>query len=137
MKLAIPLKILREILSKCLGSSNERIFVGVGIDKDRMYAVEEVFECDNISSTPEIRFLADPLCIYKVFRYAEDRGMDIVVLAHCHPALPNPSYEDLRGMKLWRIPWLIVDSVRGGYKAWILDDDKLSEILIEELNSET
>lgn len=137
MKLVISSKMLREILSKCLSSSTERIFVGIGINKDGTYIVKEVFECGNVSPTPEIRFIADPQCIYKIFKYAEDKGMDIVVLAHCHPALPNPSYEDLRGMRLWRIPWLIVDSVRGGYKAWIFNNNELKEILIEELMSET
>lgn len=137
MKLIIPSKMLNEILSKCLGSPTERIFAGVGIDKDGVYIVENVFECGNVSPTPEIRFVADPICLYNVFRYAEDKGMDIVVLAHCHPALPSPSHEDLRGMRLWRIPWLIVDSVGGGYKAWILDNNELREVLVEELDLKT
>lgn len=131
MRLIIPSKILREILEKCHSLNVEKIFVGIGFLEDNKYRVAEIFECRNVSPYPWTRFLADPQCLYNVFRYAESKEMEIVLLVHNHPAQPIPSNEDLKGMRLWRIPWLIVDSLSGRYSAWILVNDELHEVLIE------
>ncbi|MEM1646158.1 MAG: Mov34/MPN/PAD-1 family protein [Ignisphaera sp.] len=131
MKLIIPLKIFKEILEKCSSSDVEKIFIGIGFVEKNRYKVVEVFECGNVSPYPWRRFVANPQCLYNVYRYAENKGMDIVLLVHNHPAQPIPSNEDLKGMRLWRIPWLIIDGLSGSYGAWILVDDEVQEVLVE------
>lgn len=133
MKLAIPLKILHDVIAKCLSKSIEMIFIGIGITSGSEYRVEEVFICENVSSTPRVKFVADPICLYNIYRYAENKGMDIVVIIHSHPAPPIPSSEDLKGMRLWRIPWLIISSISGEYRAWIFTDGDYREVIIEEI----
>lgn len=133
IRLSIPLKILRELVLKCIGVQTEKVFLGVGTSSGNAYTVVDVFECRNISSNPQSRFIADPLCVYRVLIYAESRKMDIVALIHSHPTEPIPSVEDLRGMKLWGIPWLIIDNVSGRYRAWILRDGEPEEVFVEEL----
>jgi proteasome lid subunit RPN8/RPN11 len=130
-KIIISMKLINNIVTRCTGIDEEKVFVGVGVAEGNVYRVEEVFECRNVAQNPTVKFIADPMCLYKVFKYAEGKGMDVVLLAHSHPALPEPSSEDLKGMKLWRIPWLIISSLSGEYRAWILSDNELIELEVE------
>jgi len=131
LTVVIPLRLVKEIVSRCIDVDEEKVFVGIGIVERGVYRVDEVFECRNISQNPRTRFIIDPMCLYNVFRYAEGKGMDIVLLAHSHPAPPVPSSEDLKGMKLWRVPWLIISSIDGEYRIWILTNGDLLEIKTE------
>lgn len=112
-------------------SSLERIFLGTGYSTEKEFIVEEIDECPNISENPETLFEADPLCIYTVYKKAESLNKSIVLLAHTHPESPKPSLLDIRNMKTWLIPWLIISSLTGKSKAWILRDGKPVEIPIE------
>ena len=134
VRVVVSAGVLRDVVARCVGSAVERVFFGIGVVEGGVHKVSEVFECPNISPTPGTRFVADPMCVYKLFRYAEARGMEIVLLIHSHPAPPNPSAEDLRGMRLWRIPWLIVSSLDGSYKVWILSNGELSEVCVEVID---
>jgi proteasome lid subunit RPN8/RPN11 len=110
----------------------ERVFFCVGVRKGEKYIVRACRECPNIAKNPRVEFVADPVCTYKVITEAEERGEEVVSIAHCHPASPRPSLKDLRGMRLWRIPWVIVDSTTGSYAAWIIGvDDKVVEVKVE------
>lgn len=131
MKLAIDLEILNKIVKQCINSPIERVFICIGFFDNNMYIVEEIFECKNISLTPSSRFIADPLCLYNIYRYAENKKREIIAIIHSHPMSPIPSREDVNGMNLWRIPWIIIDSLSGEYKAWILIDNNINEISIE------
>ena len=131
MKLVIRDDTLKDVIRKCVGSVIEKVFIGIGTASNDVTNVVEVFECPNIADNPFIRFVADPQCIYRVYKYAEERGMDIAVLIHSHPASPYPSNLDLKGMELWDIPWIIVDSRTGSVKAWILKNGELREVHIE------
>lgn len=130
-KIVISLGILNEIVNKCVGVDEEKVLVGVGFIYGHIYKVENVFECRNISPNPKTHFVADPICLYNVFKYAENKGMNIVMLVHSHPAPPTPSIEDLKGMKLWRVPWLIIDSLSGRYSLWLLVNEDLHKIDVE------
>ncbi|MGC8982859.1 MAG: M67 family metallopeptidase [Desulfurococcaceae archaeon] len=136
MKLAIPRKLLSLVVESCRGSPVERVFFGVGRAEGDTISVHEVEECPNVSETPTVRFLADPLCTLRVFESAEGKGMRVVMLAHCHPAPPRPSPEDLRGMSLSSaVCWLIVSSLTGEYKAWILEKEEPREVEVEALEA--
>lgn len=137
MKIVIAVELLNSIVEKCLGVDIEKVFVGVGFREGDVYKVVEVFECRNVSPNPRNKFVADPMCIYNIYRYAEGKGMDVVLLAHSHPAPPAPSPEDLRGMRLWGIPWLIIDSRCGDYGVWMLLNEDLIQVEVETTRSQT
>lgn len=111
--------------------SRERIFIGIGMRRNSVYEVSELMECPNIHEEPMIRFRADPLCIYNAYVEAESKGMNIVLLVHSHPASSNPSLEDLRGMSLWPVPWLIINSITMEYCAWILINGECLKMHVE------
>jgi len=54
-----------------------------------------------------------------------------MALIHSHPAPPNPSIKDLNGMRLWPIPWVIVDSRACRVKAWLLTSTGVYEVKLE------
>lgn len=121
-RLFISRHVLQGLLEQCRSTAIERVYLGVGLKKNSDYVVEEVFECPNVASTPEYKFVADPLCVYNVFEKANKAGREVILLVHCHPALPYPSLEDLKGMKYSPgICWLIISSLSGEYKAWLLE----------------
>lgn len=123
VRLAMDGSILRNIISAATSSDMERVFFGVGKSVGDTFFIVEIFECPNVADNPRVEFIAEPLCEYRVFRYAEEKGLEMVAVIHSHPAPPKPSASDLKGMRLWSIPWLIVDSLSGSYGAWILVDN--------------
>lgn len=135
VKLIMHFTQLKTLVEKSLNSPIEKVFIGIGRRENDTYVVKDVYECPNIAEEPSTRFKADPLCIYEVYKRAESLSLEIALLAHSHPAPPVPSAEDYRGMRHWPLPWLIVNSLTGEYKAWILDLDKgaLREVVVEEV----
>ncbi|MEM4062181.1 MAG: Mov34/MPN/PAD-1 family protein [Desulfurococcaceae archaeon] len=132
VKLVIPRRVLDYIISSCKGVTYERVFLGVGYLRDDRVTVNSVIECPNVSDKPTLRFTADPLCVYRVYREAEERGEQVVLLAHSHPAPPYPSLEDVKGMRnSGSLVWLIVSSTSGEHKAWMLENDEPIEVIIE------
>lgn len=122
---------LKRVVKESLDSSVEKVFVGVGHKAGNVCVVKDLYECPNIARERSTRFKADPLCVYDVYRKAESQGLEVVVLVHSHPAQPIPSTEDLKSMEYWPIPWLIVNSLTGDYKAWILVENEMHEVVIE------
>lgn len=120
-----------ELINKVISSDLELVFIGTGRSNGHDFIVEEVHECRNISDIPKVRFYADPLCIYEVYKRASSSDRSILLLAHSHPAPPEPSLDDLYNMRTWAIPWLIISSSTGESKAWIFENEKLIEINIE------
>jgi proteasome lid subunit RPN8/RPN11 len=131
LKLKICSTQLRELTNKAMESSLERVFIGTGHLTEKELIVEEIDECPNISENPETLFKADPLCIYTVYKKAESLNKTIVLLVHTHPESPEPSLLDIRNMKTWLIPWLIISSLTGESKVWMCRDGKPIEIPIE------
>lgn len=131
--LVIPSRVLKEVVSTCKASKTERVYIGVGSKKGSLYTVENVIECPNIAEAPATRFIVDPLCMYHVFSDAEKRGLEVTALIHNHPAPPLPSSEDQKGMVLWPIPWVIISSSTGEYRAWIHVNGEVREVTIVEV----
>ena len=130
MIIEIDRKILKEISSKCVKSDVERVFLGIGTVEGYTVKVAEVVECRNVADDPKTRFVVDPICMYNTFKYAESKGMDIVTIIHSHPAEPKPSSLDIRGMRLWDIPWIIIDMRTGEAEAWILASGRIKKVKI-------
>ncbi|MEM0031022.1 MAG: Mov34/MPN/PAD-1 family protein [Desulfurococcaceae archaeon] len=131
MRLLICRSHLTKVRNKVAESDTELVFIGIGRSNQQEFIVEKVYECKNISDNPRIKFYADPICIYEVHKEAELSNRSIVLLIHSHPTSPEPSYEDEQNMKIWPIPWLIIDSSTGESKAWIIKNNKLLEINID------
>uniref|UniRef100_A0A832A8X2 JAB domain-containing protein n=1 Tax=Ignisphaera aggregans TaxID=334771 RepID=A0A832A8X2_9CREN len=131
IKLVIDRKLLENLVKQCVDYPFEKVFIGIGKVEEGVYSVEYVNECRNIALEPLSRFVADPQCILDTYRLAEERGKEITTLIHSHPAPPKPSSEDRKGMWLWRIPWIIINSYSGEYKAWIIHNESLEEVYIE------
>jgi proteasome lid subunit RPN8/RPN11 len=115
----ISKELFEYLMKECTHAEIEKVFLGIGTTEGGAVNVLEVVECKNISQNPRVEFIADPLCIYKAFKYAESKKLNIVALMHSHPAPPQPSALDIKGMKLWSVPWVIVDSRSGNAKAWL------------------
>ncbi|MDK6028307.1 Mov34/MPN/PAD-1 family protein [Ignisphaera sp. 4213-co] len=116
-----------------MNSHIERIFFGIGKIEVSAYRIVDIIECKNIAKNPETEFLADPMCMYNVYKQAEGKGLEIIALIHSHPADPVPSNLDLKNMRLWEVPWIIINNVKGSYKAWTYNKEKgLEEIEIVE-----
>lgn len=90
--------------------------------------VEELVVGDNLDSSP-YSFRLDPYAIIKTYELAKILNLEIVALIHSHPAPPYPSIKDRTGMRLWPIPWVIVDSTSAEVRTWILKEGKVEEVL--------
>lgn len=129
-KILISANTLRSVIADCVKTSIEKVYIGVGVKEGYNYIVGELYECTNVSENPTYSFTADPICVFNVYTRAEAIGKELVVLVHSHPGPPYPSPEDMSGMKLWRMPWLIISSLNGDYRAWILQNSELQEVEI-------
>lgn len=123
MRLKIPKKVFEVLIEIATKSSDEIVFIGVGNAKEGDIIISEFFKCRNIAENTKIEFKADPLCIYTAYKYAEKNGLEIAAIIHSHPAPPYPSSLDMKNMRLWDIPWIIIDSLTGASKAWRVDDN--------------
>lgn len=130
MLITISKSLFEYVVRECIYTEVEKVFLAVGVVEEGVTRVLEVVECRNIAENPRVEFVADPQCMYRVFKYAEGKGLDIVALVHSHPAPPHPSALDIKGMRLWSTPWIIVDSRNGSAKAWILKNG-VTEIPIQ------
>mgnify|MGYP000358224408 CR=1 FL=1 len=119
-----------KIINECKNVNIEKIYFAIGIIEKEIIKIIEIIECKNIAENPIIEFKVDPLCLYKLFKYAEEKRLEIVALIHSHPILPYPSDIDIKNMKLWRISWITINYKNGNTKAWVLKNDKIKEIHI-------
>lgn len=105
-----------EVAGFLLGTSSE----------DSVY-VEELVVGDNLDSSP-YSFKLEPYAIIKCYELARILNLEVVALIHSHPAPPYPSVKDRAGMKLWPIPWVIVDSTSMEFRAWVLRQEDVKEV---------
>ncbi len=100
----------------------------LGIPSGNSIYVKELVVGDNLDSSP-ISFKLDPYAIIGAYELAKTFNLEVVALIHSHPAPPYPSIKDIAGMKLWPIPWVIVDSVGMEVRTWILKQGGIEEVL--------
>ncbi|MBO8174355.1 MAG: M67 family metallopeptidase [Thermococcus sp.] len=133
MRLIIKYEHLFIILEKAKDSRIEICGFLLGKQKDGDVIVEEViFTKNKLNSSTA--FEIDPLEIVKVLDYADEKGLEPVGIFHSHLCGPIPSERDIKGMKLWRNVWLIVDN-KGNYGAFILEDEKVKKVHVEVIQS--
>jgi len=112
-----------------LSRTEEVVALGLGKKKSNcLFSVELIRICSNISDNPYTSFRVDPQCLYNSIVEGETEGLDITAIIHSHPEGAEPSRMDLEGMKLWPIPWIIIDRKNKAMRAWILIDGTLQEV---------
>jgi proteasome lid subunit RPN8/RPN11 len=85
-----------------------------------------LYRADNELGSP-FEFRASPWHVVQAHRVAELYKLDVIALYHTHPSCPPvPSYLDVKGMKLWPIPWVI--ACESLVKAWMLEDGGVVEV---------
>lgn len=101
----------------------EIVGIGIGSINENYVYVRYVELCRNIARDPQHEFLADPLCFYNIYRIIIETGEDIATIIHSHVGdSVEPSAKDLSNMRIWGIPWIILNS-NGVYRTWILDSN--------------
>lgn len=89
--------------------------------------MEDIIIGENLSEESD-RFFLEPTSVIEAFRYSESVGYEVVALIHTHKSGALPSVLDIKGMRLWPIPWLIVDEVECSIRAWVLTEKDLREL---------
>jgi len=79
----------------------------IGVVRGDVVKVVEICPAKNVDKSPT-SFSVSPDDIYRAYRVAEEKDMEIVGIFHFHPAEPLPSGKDLDGMKKWPVVWLIM-----------------------------
>ncbi len=139
MKIFLGTSCYNIIVEKALNNSNiEIIFFAIGTKTDSKSIVKGLIQCKNIAQNPSSEFIADPMCIYRTTRLAEQLNLDIIGIIHSHSAPPLPSKKDIEGMKKWPIIWIIISNTSGSMKAWLLDQktNRLLEMDIDIRDNE-
>jgi len=94
------------------------------------------YEIKNISDNPEIEFVMDPVELYEILK---KEGSEIQYIIHTHDNTCIPSLKDLEGMRVWRVPWIILsrECIKGYYYSvfGILELDIISLLSKEVYNS--
>lgn len=91
--------------------------------------VKALYRVDNDLQSP-VEFRANPWQTVQAHNVANLYNLDVVALYHTHPSCPPvASVLDVKGMRLWPIPWVI--ACRYEVKAWILEGDGVREIEVE------
>lgn len=120
---------LAEIISNALHSRYEICGLLLGRIEKSLFKVLETVFMRNIAVNKEEMFYMDPVEVYKVFMYAHRKDLEVIGIFHSHKAPPYPSKVDLKYMRLWHIPWLIIDSTSGSYKAYMINKE-VKEVII-------
>lgn len=117
---------LREALLRLSGRGGERVLFLIGRGSEVFYA----YWAENERSSP-LEFEAKGWHVVQAHVSAERYGMEVIALAHTHPACPAvPSLADIRGMGHWPIVWVI--SCPGEVRGWVLRESKVREVEIVE-----
>uniref|UniRef100_A0A7J3QD97 JAB domain-containing protein n=1 Tax=Ignisphaera aggregans TaxID=334771 RepID=A0A7J3QD97_9CREN len=103
----------------------EIVGIGLGTMQENGIYVSHIELCNNISKNPRYEFLIDSTCYYNIYKIIRNTEKDIVTIIHSHTINDvTPSIKDLTNMRLWNIPWLILN-IDGEYKAWFLNPDNM------------
>ena len=90
-----------------------------------------VYPLRNIATSPEHRYLADPLQLLRAFRAMREGGHVLGAIYHSHPQGPAlPSQTDLK-LAEYRVPYLIADVTRREFRAYLLPENIEVEVQLD------
>ncbi|MEM0066317.1 MAG: Mov34/MPN/PAD-1 family protein [Sulfolobales archaeon] len=128
---ALPKHLVNIVCSLAERYGKEVVGFGIGFSEGGRVLVEDIIIGENLSEEVN-EFYLDPVAIIEAFKYSELGGYEVVALVHTHRQGTSPSSLDVEGMRLWPIPWIIVDELDCSVKAWILKEKgELEELTVE------
>lgn len=107
---------------------------GIGMVEHETIYVEDLVLGENLSENSD-RFYLDPAAMLETFKYSELGGREVVALVHTHRAGTFPSALDVEGMKLWPIPWVIIEEAGCSIRAWVLSREGLKELPVKVVST--
>ncbi len=88
----------------------------------------------NVDESP-VSFSIDPTELLSAYNLAESKGMEVTAIFHSHPAEASPSRTDIKYMQINPIPWLIYSNTENEIRAFLYDNDVISEISINTIDA--
>ncbi len=107
----------------------------LGHFRDDAIEATEVVKAENVKGSP-VAFEADPEFVYRQYKRAEERGLELVGIYHSHPNLHAfVSARDHEIMQYWAgVAWLILGLSEKHVidrKAFVMKNGKIEEIKLE------
>lgn len=102
---------------------------GVGLWVGQRGRVRQVWPLENIHTTPQLRYEANPQALLEALRKMETAGLELVAIYHSHPTGPAQPSEADRLEAFWRVPYVIVALETGDIRAFSLPERE--EVVVE------
>ena len=101
----------------------------LGTHNDQQWNVKEVLLTRNSHNDSETSFIISPEELLEGHQLAEKKHLELVGIFHSHPnTAASPSNMDKKFMKInGDIPWIIFSGINMDLRAFILEEDMVSE----------
>lgn len=127
MRIVVPRSVLDLFYWILRHAEDEVAGLLLGTNLGDVVEVRELILCENSDNSP-YSFRLNPYAVLEAYSIAERYGLEVVALIHSHPAAPYPSGKDVNGMRLWCMPWVIVDSRSYSTRVWRLAANGVVEV---------
>ena len=101
----------------------------LGTHNEQQWNVKEVFLTRNAHNDSETSFIISPEELLEGHQLAEKKHLELVGIFHSHPdTAASPSSMDKKFMKVnGDVPWIIFSGINTDLRAFILEEDMVSE----------
>ena len=101
----------------------------LGTHNEQQWDVKEVFLTRNAHNDSETSFIISPEELLQGHQFAEKKHLELVGIFHSHPdTAASPSSMDKKFMKInGDVPWIIFSGINTDLRAFILEEDMVSE----------
>ena len=101
----------------------------LGTHNEQQWNVKEVFLTRNAHNDSETSFIISPEELLQGHQFAEKKHLELVGIFHSHPdTAASPSSMDKKFMKInGDVPWIIFSGINTDLRAFILEEDMVSE----------
>ena len=101
----------------------------LGTHNDQQWNVKEVLLTRNSHNDSETNFIISPEELLEGHQLAEKKHLELVGIFHSHPnTAASPSNIDKKFMKInGDVPWIIFSGINTDLRAFILEEDMVSE----------
>ena len=101
----------------------------LGTHNEQQWNVKEVFLTRNAHNDSETSFIISPEELLQGHQFAEKKHLELVGIFHSHPnSAASPSDMDKKFMKInGDVPWIIFSGINTDLRAFILEEDMVSE----------
>ena len=101
----------------------------LGTHNDQQWNVKEVLLTRNAHNNSETSFIISPEELLEGHQLAEKKHLELVGIFHSHPnTAASPSNMDKKFMKInGDVPWIIFSGINMDLRAFILEEDMVSE----------